>query len=99
MQVTGVAVLAADHRYFLEGIQSIEVREHRASRKWAGYALLGGILLIAAAISMYLYRRHDVFIRYAAAEVRIGRFKLPQQAQALAEAIASHLPPPAAGVG
>ena len=33
MQVTGVAVLAADHRYFLEGIQSVEVREHRASRK------------------------------------------------------------------
>lgn len=48
---------------------------------------------------MYLCRRHDVFIRYAAAEVRIGRFKLPQQAQALAEAIASRLPPPAAGVG
>jgi len=108
VQVTGVAVLAADRRYFLEGIESVEVREHRASRKWAGYALLGGvilltviigILLIATAIAMYLHRRHDVVIRYAGAEVRIGRFKSPRQAQSLAEAIASRLPRVRAGVG
>lgn len=108
VQVTGVAVLAADRRYFLGGIESVEVREHRASRKWAGYLLLVGVilatvlvgfLLIAGAIAMYLHRRHDVVIRYAGAEVRIGRFKSPRQAQALAEAIASRLPPPAAGVG
>lgn len=108
VQVTGVAVLAADRRFFLEGIESVDVREHRASRKWAGYALLGGvilltviigILLIAAAVAMYLYKRHDVIIRYAGAEVRIGRFKSPQQAQALAGAIASRLSPAGAGVG
>ncbi|MBM3367167.1 MAG: hypothetical protein FJY43_02640 [Betaproteobacteria bacterium] len=108
VQVTGIAVVAADRRYFLEGIESVEVREHRASRKWASYLLLGGIvlltvviglLLIAGAIAMYLHRRHDVVIRYAGAEVRPGRFKSPEQAQALAEAIASRLTQAKAGVG
>lgn len=108
VQVTAVGVAAADRRYFLEGIEGVSIREHRGSRKWAGYLLLIGVilatvlvgfLLIAGAIAIYLHRRHDVFIRYAGAEVRIGRFKSPRQAQALAEAIASRLPPPAAGVG
>lgn len=108
VQVTGVGVLAADQRYFLEGIESVEVREHRASRKWAGYLLLVGVilatvlvglLLIAGAIAMYLHRRHDVVIRYAGAEARIGRFKSPREAQALADAIAARLPRARAGVG
>lgn len=101
IRVTGVGVLAADRRYFLEGIESVEVREHRASRRWAGYLLLVGVilatvlvgfLLIAGAIAMYLYKRHDVVIRYAGGEARIGRFKARARAQALAEAIASRLP-------
>lgn len=101
VQVTGTSVLAADRRFFLEGIESVEVREHRASRKWAGYLLLIGVilvtvlvgfLLIAGAIAMYAYKRHDVVIRYAGEEARIGRFKARAGAQALAEAIASRLP-------
>lgn len=103
VQVTGTGVLAADRRYFLEGIESVEVREHRASRKWAGYLLLVGVilatvlvglLLIAGAIAMYLHKRHDVVIRYGGEEVRIGRFKARADAQALAEAIASRRPSP-----
>jgi hypothetical protein len=101
VEVTGTGVLAGDRQYFLEGIESVEVREHRASRKWAGYLLLGGVilatvlvgfLLIAGAIAMYLYKRHDVVIRYAGDEDRIGRFKARTDAQSLAEAIASRLP-------
>jgi hypothetical protein len=101
VQVTGVGVLAAERRFFLEGIEAVEVREHRASRKWAGYLLLGGVilatvlvgfLLIAGAIAMYLHKRHDVVIRYAGDEVRIGRFKARTDAQSLADAIASRLP-------
>ncbi len=101
VQVTGTGVLAADRRFFLEGIESVEVREHRASRKWAGYLLLGGVilatvlvgfLLIAGAIAMYLHKRHDVVIRYAGDEVRVGRFKARTDAQSLAGAIASRLP-------
>lgn len=108
VQVTDVAVFAADRRFFLEGIESVEVREHRASRKWAGYLLLVGVILatvlvgfvlIAGAIAMYLHRRHDVVIRYAGAEARLGRFKSPGEAQALAEAIAARLPRARAGVG
>ena len=107
VQVTGTGVLAADRRFFLEGIESVEVREHRASRKWAGYLLLIGVilltvlvgfLLIAGAMAMYVYRRHDVVIRYAGGEARIGRFKARDRAQALADAIASRLPARAGGV-
>jgi len=107
VQVTGVGVLAVDRRFFLEGIESVEVRERRASRKWAGYLLLIGVilvtvlvgfLLIAAAVAMYMYKRHDVFIRYAGGEARIGRFKELNRAQGLADAIASRLPARFAGV-
>lgn len=103
VQVTGIGVMAGDRRFFLEGIESVEVREHRASRKWAGYLLLIGVILafavigipiIVAAIAMYLYRRHDVVIRYGGGEARIGRFKARARAQALAEAIASRRPAP-----
>lgn len=106
-QVTGLGVLAADRRFFLEGIESVEVRERRASRKWAGYALLGGvilltvlvgILLIAAAIAMYLYKRHDVVIRYAGAEETLGSFADRARAQALADAISNRLPARFGGV-
>jgi len=107
VRVTGVAVLAADRRYFLEGIESVEVRERRASRKWAGYALLVGVillsvvvgvLLIAAAIAMYLFKRHDVVIRYAGAEQTLASFSDRARAQALATAIANRLPARFGGV-
>ena len=71
----------------------------RPRRNLSRQEVLVGFLLIAGAIAMYLHKRHDVVIRYAGAEVRIGRFKSPQQAQALAEAIASRLPQARAGVG
>jgi Family of unknown function (DUF6232) len=107
VRVTGVAVLTADRRFFLEGIESVEVRERRASRKWAGYALLVGIillsvvvgiLLIAVAIGMYLYKRHELVIRYAGAEERVGNFADRARAQAFAAAISNRLPARFAGV-
>lgn len=107
VQVTGVDVAAGDRRYFLEGIENVAIREHRASRKWAGYLLLVGVilatvlvgfLLIAGAIAMYLHRRHDVVIRYAGEEIRIARFKSAGEAQALAEAISGRLPAGKGGV-
>lgn len=107
VQVTGIAVLAADRRYFLEGIESVQVRERRSSRKWAGYALLAGVillsvvvgvLLIAAAVAMYLFKRHDVVIRYAGADQTLGSFADRARAQALAAAISNRLPARFGGV-
>jgi hypothetical protein len=101
VQVTGTAVVAEDRRYFLEGLESIEVREVRGSRKLASYLLLFGVILltvivgiafIAAAVAVYLHRRYDVVVRYAGAEERIARHAKREEAQALAEAISGRLP-------
>jgi len=96
IEVTSVGVLTADRRFLHEGIERVSVEERRGNRKVAGYLLLGGILLaaaivgfamIAAALVLYLHRRHEVVIGYAGKEVALARFAERDQAQALADAI------------
>lgn len=97
--VTDDGVIVPGRRYFHEGISAVSIELRRGSRKVAGYLLLFGILfaaaivgfaMIAAALVLYLHKRHEVVIRYAGEVEPLEKFADRADAQALADAIAAH---------
>ena len=94
--VTDIGVISPGRRFFHEGIADVSVELRRGNRKVAGYLLLFGILfaaalvgfaMIAAALVLYLHKRHEVVIRYAGEPVPLEKFADRADAQALADAI------------
>lgn len=94
--VTDIGVILPGRRFFHEGISNVSVELRRGNRKVAGYLLLLGIVfaaaivgfaMIAAALVLYLHKRHEVVIRYAGEPVPLEKFADRADAQALTDAI------------
>ena len=92
-------MIVPGRRYFHEGISAVSIELRRGNRKVAGYLLLFGILfaaaivgfaMIAAALVLYLHKRHEVVIRYAGEVVPLEKFADRAGARALADAISAH---------